>query len=59
MATIHGTNNRLVISETVDSDLYVEVSMAVFATDGDQVTTWLTEEDAANIVKELSRIFEF
>jgi hypothetical protein len=58
MSTIFGTAERLIVSDTVDSDLHVEISMAIYASDSESVSDWLNEDEAKRLVEKLTRIFE-
>jgi hypothetical protein len=58
MSIVLGTNERLIIEDMPDSDLELEISMAVMASDGESVSTWLNEVEAKKLVDHLTLVFE-
>ena len=57
MSKIFGTNERLIVEDCPDSDLELEISMAVMASDGESVSTWINEDQAKLLVAHLKNVF--
>jgi len=58
MSKVFGTNERLIVEDYLDSDLELEISMAVMASDGDSVSTWINKEQAKLLIAHIKHVFE-
>lgn len=57
MCKVFGTNERLIVAETVDESGELEVSMSVYSTDYEYTDTWLNKAEAERLISHLQSVF--
>lgn len=59
MSEIFGTDESLIVEDFCDSDLELELSIAVMASDAnsESVSTWISKEDAEKLIAHLKTAF--
>ena len=57
MGESFGINKRMFVSDNLDSDSELEFSMVIFASDGDEVNSWLNKEDAVKLIEHIKKVF--
>ena len=58
MAKIFGTNKRLIVGDSFDSDRELLVSMPIYGDDTSCTDTWISEQDAKDLIEHLKSMFE-
>ncbi len=57
MAKIFGTNEKLIIQDSPDSDGELQISMPIHSDDISCTDTWINREDAIKIMEHLRNCF--